>query len=111
MLLSPGSGFRFCLKAEARTYSAGMSDHLWPVTIIATRYGGIYEGGEWAAFPLHPEQVPDDARADDITCPTWWEQYARFVGVGVTPDAALADLKAKCEVNAGARTPYRLQNP
>jgi hypothetical protein len=68
---------------------------LYPITIIATRYGGIYEGGEWAAFPLHPDQVPDDSVADDATCAAWWDQFADAVGVGQTPDAALSDLEAK----------------
>jgi hypothetical protein len=60
----------------------------YPVTIIRTRYGGIYEGGEWAAFPLHADQVPDDVVGDDVTCATWWEQFADAVGVGDTRSSA-----------------------
>jgi hypothetical protein len=72
-----------------------MGDDLYPVTIIQTRYGGIYEGGAWAAFNLHPEQIPDDAVGGDIVCARWWADFGKAVGVGATPDAALADLDAK----------------
>jgi hypothetical protein len=49
-----------CLRgATARGIAfAAMDEVLCPVTIIATRYGGTYEGGAWAAFPLDPWQVP-----------------------------------------------------
>ena len=82
-----------------------VSESLYPVTIFRTRYGGSYEGGEWAAFPLHPVQVPAEPIADDVTCATWWEQFAYAVGVGETPGAALADLEAKSAT--GRRIPYR----
>jgi hypothetical protein len=68
---------------------------LYPVTIIATRYGGIYEGGAWAAFPVGAERIPPLAISDDSTCVTWWADYGNAVGVGATPNAALADLEAK----------------
>jgi hypothetical protein len=80
-----------------------MDDELYPVTIIQTRYGGIYEGGPWAAFNLYPEQVPDDAVGGDIVCAPWWADFGKAVGVGTTPDAALADLEAKHA--AGHRLP------
>lgn len=85
-----------------------MPEHLYPVTIIATRYSGIYEGGEWAAFPIRFEAIPPEVDADDVTCATWWEDHVDSVGVGKTPDAALADLEAKCAAN-GVRVPYRLR--
>jgi hypothetical protein len=85
---------------------AELSERLYPVTIFRTRYGGTYEGGEWAAFPLHPLQVPGEPIADDVTCATWWEQFANAVGVGDTPEVALADLEAKSAAT-GVRIPYR----
>ena len=72
-----------------------MNEGLYPVTIVQTRYGGVYEGGAWAAFPLRPHNLPDDAFGSDVTCVTWWGERAAGVGVGATPDAALADLQAK----------------
>jgi hypothetical protein len=84
---------------------SGVSEDLYPVTIIRTRYGGTYEGGEWAAFPLQSVQVPGEAIGDDVTCATWWEQYGYAVGLGNTPGAALADLAAK-SATTGRRIPY-----
>jgi hypothetical protein len=72
-----------------------MSDPLYPVTIIKTRYGGTYEGGVWAALPLDPEKVPLEATGEDVPCMIWWEKFAEALGVGASPDEALADLEAK----------------
>jgi hypothetical protein len=80
-----------------------MGEDLYPVTIVQTRYGGIYEGGTWAAFRVHPEQLPADAFGGDIVCVPWWADFGKAVGVGATPDAALADLEAKHA--AGHRLP------
>ncbi|MEA2660566.1 MAG: hypothetical protein QOH08_138 [Chloroflexota bacterium] len=80
-----------------------MGDELYPVTIVQTRYGGIYEGGRWAAFLLRPEELPTDAFGGDIVCVPWWADFGDAVGVGATPDAALADLEAKHA--AGHRLP------
>ena len=85
-----------------------MAETLYPVTIIATRYGGIYEGGAWAAFPLDFEQLPPQIDDDDVTCATWWSDYGYSVGVGNSPNAALADLEAKTAAN-GKRIPYPLR--
>ena len=76
---------------------------LYPVTIVQTRYGGIYEGGAWAAFLSHPEEIPPDAFGGDSVCVSWWSDFVYAVGVGATPDTALADLKAKHA--AGHRLP------
>lgn len=68
-----------------------MSDP-YPVTIIATRYTGAYEGGPWAAFNCDPGDIPDDATGDDTDAFTWWRSPSVPVGVGATPDEALAAL-------------------
>lgn len=72
----------------------------YPVTIVRARYGGIYEPGQWIAFPLLPENLPPEHDADDVTCMTFWEDYKRNhqpVGGGDTPDAALEDLRRQLE--------------
>ena len=79
------------------------ANRLYPVTIVQTRYGGIYEGGAWAAFLSHPEEIPPDAFGGDSVCVSWWSDFVYAVGVGATPDSALADLKAKHA--AGHRLP------
>lgn len=68
-----------------------MSDP-YPVTIITTRYGGAYEGGSWAAFNCDPEAIPDDATGCDPEADLWWSRPSLPVGVGSTPDKALAAL-------------------
>lgn len=68
---------------------------IYPVTIIATRYGGVYEGGQYAAFACATELVPPEAEGDDTDAMVFWRDAdPRLVGVGATPDAALAALKA-----------------
>lgn len=65
------------------------------MTIIATRYGGVYENGEYAAFARATELVPPEAEGDDTDAMVFWRDAdPRLVGVGATPDAALAALKA-----------------
>ena len=67
---------------------------VYPVTIIATRYGGTYEGGRYAAFNMDEDDIPGEATAGDHECETWWRDVAPGlpVGVGATPDAALVAL-------------------
>lgn len=72
-----------------------MANSLYPVTLITTRYGGVYEGGAWAAFPCRAHEVPRETVADDVTCVMWWEEHGAAIGVGATPEDALADLDAK----------------
>lgn len=78
---------------SAVTLETFMAD-LYPITIIATRYGGAYEGGEWAAFNLYPEEVPAGATDLDSECDAWWRFPTHAVGVGSTPKKALKALKA-----------------
>lgn len=74
--------------------------HRHPRLILDTRHGGIYErnrkgvSGTWAAFPCYPEEFPADAIGDDTECQEWWANPTIAVGVGGTPDEALADLES-----------------
>jgi hypothetical protein len=68
----------------------------YPSAIVPTRYGGAYEGCAWVAFPLGPEELPEDAFGSDTYCANWWSED-RLVGKGSTPDTALADLVKKLE--------------
>jgi len=95
---------------------------IYPATIIYTRYGGVYEGGRWAALDCSHEDVPDAAVGDDLECAEFWtlacagryeisDWRARAelrphvlddpgggsrrtlnVGAGSTPDAALTSM-------------------
>jgi hypothetical protein len=105
-----------------------VADAPYPVTIVRTRYGGTYEGaefdeegqvtrahGRWAAFNCHPDELPGDAFGDDTVAASWWGDVQRdgsaphprdprsrlYVGVGLTPDVALAALE-QAMADAGA---------
>ena len=45
---------------------------MYPVTIIRTRYGGVYEGGPWAALDCSHDEVPEAAIGDDVACVEFW---------------------------------------
>lgn len=64
---------------------------VYPLTIVQTRYSGIYEGGKWAAFPADPNDLPEGAFDGDVDCSIWWLEHGADVGIGNTPDAALID--------------------
>ena len=64
------------------------------VVITETRYGGVYEGGPWAAFSITAFDVmPDDAFGGDPFALAWWDQPSVPVGVGDSPDEALDRLR------------------
>lgn len=67
----------------------------YPVTIIMTRYAGTYEGGPYAAFNVNPQDVPLEATGSDVPCMWWWDYNSHRVGVGGSPNDALADLTSK----------------
>jgi hypothetical protein len=72
-------------------------DALYPVTIARSRYGGIYEPGAWVAFAAHPDELPPDWRADDVSCARFFGERAEEVGGGATPQAAYEDLLRRLE--------------
>ena len=70
----------------------------WPTTIVRDRYGGVYSGAEWLAFPLLPNEVPGAIVADDVSCRSFWLQRktpgSTPIGLGTTPEKALEQLRA-----------------
>ncbi|WP_394829344.1 hypothetical protein [Pendulispora albinea] len=64
--------------------------HHWPTVITCDRYGGVYSGAAWIAFPL--ECIPEAAEGDDNDCAEFWQNYDEPVGKGATPDEALSSL-------------------
>lgn len=66
---------------------------LWPLTVSRTRYQGVYEGGDWIAFHLLPEDVPHGPWGDDLTCVAWFGESKVAYGVGATPAAAIESLE------------------
>lgn len=77
----------------------------WPTTILRDRYGGVYSGGEWTAFPLHPQDVPPAVADQDVPCREFWMQQKDGggipIGVGATPAEALERLETEVARLAG----------
>jgi hypothetical protein len=72
---------------------------MYPITIISDRYSGTYSGGEWTAWALDPDNLPDGIFDSDVECACAWtdlkEERKRgelAFGVGNTPEEALRDL-------------------
>lgn len=73
-------------------------DTIYPLTIIADRYSGVYSGGAYTAWPGDEEDVPDEVSMDDVTCAHEWgviKSERQHVGIGCTPSVALVDLFLK----------------
>lgn len=66
--------------------------------VTQTRYGGVYEGGAWAAFAA-PRELVDGSAAfgDDLACDAWWGKNSDkpWVAVGDTADVARRALAVK----------------
>ena len=73
----------------------------YPVAIIESRYSGTYEGGNWHAIPefddvVNSEQYQDYMYGDDGSALDFWDlEIASTIGVGDTPELALADMRLK----------------
>ena len=82
--------------SENRTY---------PVAIIESRYSGTYEGGKWHAIPefddvINTEQYQDYMYGDDGSALDFWDsEISSTIGVGDTPELALADMRLKKNSN------------
>jgi hypothetical protein len=64
--------------------------HDYPMTIIATRYQGVYEGGRWAALDCSFNEVPAAAIGSNIACAEFWP-------LAHSGDYELKDLRAWIE--------------
>ena len=67
----------------------------YPVTIVRSRYGGIYEGAKWLAFNLDPEELESHAKGwdgGDGECSGFFYTTKLSIGRGETPDLALNAL-------------------
>lgn len=68
----------------------------WPVTIVAARYSGVYEGGRWLAFFTEPWNVPECIYGGDDECSEYFHKpIAALIGAGDTPDEALELLRTQ----------------
>lgn len=68
----------------------------YPVTIVSARYGGVYEGAKWLAFPVDERSLPPEYDSDDVTCCVWWgENRDEPIGRGDSPQSAFNDLQQR----------------
>ena len=73
-------------------------DTVYPLTIKADRYSGVYSGGTYTAWPCGESDIPDEVFADDVSCAHEWgiiKSERQHVGIGCTPSVALVDLYLK----------------
>lgn len=74
-----------------------VEDEIYPLTIVADRYSGTYSGGEYLAFNLDSDEIPQGVLGDDVTAMEFWDYYSPYyiVGKGRTVSEALSDLYIK----------------
>src|SRR5215831_8075336 len=78
-------------------------DWVLPVTITPDRYGGVYSGGAWLAFPLDTSTVPDDPFGGDTFAAAWCAEAGDMpVGRGGSPSEAHDDHRAVPDAAAAA---------
>ena len=84
-------------------------DDIYPLTIVADRYRGVYSGGEYLAFNMLPNNIPAAIWGDDNACASFWSAWKNGhsleqvlidylnmgVGVGDTIEDAIEDLRSK----------------
>lgn len=80
-------------KFESDIFSA-----IYPLTIVADRYGGVYSGGKFLAFNCLPNKVPEDINEDYPYCRNFWaSRRTSFepkitIGKGQTIEEAVGNL-------------------
>lgn len=72
-------------------------DDIFPLTVIRTRYSGVYEGGRYAAFATQYYDIPQAATGSDIPCSEWWAYNLHLVGIGNEINEAIENLIAKLQ--------------
>lgn len=51
-----------------------MKFYPYPLTICVDRYSGAYSGGEFTAWNLDANEVPEEIHSDDVTCSLFWDK-------------------------------------
>ena len=77
-----------------------MEDEIYPLTITSDRYSGTYSEGNYIAWHLTADEVPEAIYYDDYTCMEFWNNNKIICGRGRTVSEALADLYLKLKGGA-----------
>jgi len=74
-----------------------MDAYPYPLTIIADRYNGAYSGGQFLAFNVVCDALPEEVDGEDLECSRFWngECDKWVIGVADSPNEALLDLVKK----------------
>ncbi len=79
---------------------------IYPLTIIADRYTGVYSGGRFTAWNMYHYELPKEIEDEDSECMSFWQNKKHndlknewgeqvIVGVGNSPQEAMLDLYIK----------------
>lgn len=69
---------------------------MYPLTIVADRYNGVYSGGRYTAWSSEPWGVPEEIFGDDIECFDFFRYNNDLLyGIGQTAEEAEKDLSDK----------------
>ena len=79
-------------------------NEIYPLTIVADRYGGTYSGGQYTAWNCFSDEVPKEIDETDLVCASFWNEYYfmrnyvyRQSGVGDTIIEAVLNLYINIE--------------
>ena len=67
-------------------------ESIYPLTIVADRYGGVYSNGAFTAWNLDTDEVPTEIASDDVTCMNFWYENTIPCGKGATVEEAVGNL-------------------
>ena len=67
-------------------------ESIYPLTIVADRYGGVYSQGTFTAWNLDTDEVPTEIASDDVTCMNFWNKNTIPCGKGATVEEAVGNL-------------------
>ena len=72
---------------------------IYPLTVVADRYNGMYSGGAFTAWNKYNDELPSGIFGDDTKCREFWAKNDNTLcGRGDTVDSAIADLYCKLPV-------------
>ena len=72
---------------------------IYPLTIVADRYGGSYSGALFTAWNLQYDQLPNEISDCDLGCGIFWTKADRSeIGFGNNPNEAYQNLLEKLQV-------------
>lgn len=78
--------------AQVNVSNGFVEDEIYPLIIVSDRYTGTYSGGQYTAWNLSADELPDGIDGDDVECMAFWRNNTIPVGKGRTVSEALADL-------------------